>query len=131
MLIGWKRPQRVRSCLTGNIALSFLSKAYGLPGLALYLGDVGVNQNVAADLFEAHVGASYLDCCARGCLELWERWLYDVFSPDVFPEAYELGEASSAVHYQKNGVYDSVHSRDGTFVPPFLVPLPPHCHCSR
>lgn len=53
----------------------------------------GISQSIAADLFEAYVGALYLDTKARGHPEILQEWLEKVWSPDVFPGLERRGQA--------------------------------------
>jgi dsRNA-specific ribonuclease len=56
----------------------------------------GISQSIAADLFEAYIGALYLDTKARGHPEILQEWLEKVWSPDVFPGLERRGQGRDA-----------------------------------
>jgi dsRNA-specific ribonuclease len=78
--------QDVTRRLVTNSTFSYLSSAYGLLDRLEfgYSDNLTRNQKVAADLFEAYVGA--LDKCetlAPGSTELWS-WLGALYTPEVW-----------------------------------------------
>ncbi|GAA5996720.1 hypothetical protein JCM5350_005461 [Sporobolomyces pararoseus] len=74
----------VRKMLLNNVTLAHLSVAYELPSRLLYFGPspLAREQSVAADLFEAHIGALVTDPGVGR--ERTMTWLASVFDPDVF-----------------------------------------------
>jgi dsRNA-specific ribonuclease len=62
----------------------------------LQVATSGVTQNMAADLFEAYIGALHRDTTARGQSQTLRKWLEKVSSPEVFPELERRGQAKDA-----------------------------------
>jgi dsRNA-specific ribonuclease len=62
----------------------------------LQVATSGVTQNIAADLFEAYIGALHRDTTARGHPQTVRKWLEKVSSPEVFPELERRGRAKDA-----------------------------------
>lgn len=91
----------MREYLASNATLSYVAEAYRLRDSALIGRGTEKQspvtlQNAAADLMEAYIGGSYIDCLARDQVEVWDRWMFDLISPEVFPELEETGWAKNA-----------------------------------
>lgn len=123
--------QKVREAFVNNTTLSYLSAHYGLSAVAVCsiksAGHLRESQNLAADLFEAHIGGLYLDLQAQGKRDVWERWIFDVFSPDVFPDVEALGAGFNDVFLtSRTPGRNRADARPLDDISlPFLVPAPP------
>ncbi|GAA5845261.1 hypothetical protein JCM5353_006785 [Sporobolomyces roseus] len=77
----------LRERLVRNDTISYLSLAYDLPSRLEFdpLTRVNKRQSVAADLFEAHIGALIQYEDRGGKVIGLDTWLFDIFSPSVWP----------------------------------------------
>lgn len=84
--------QRAKSALIQNLTLSHLSYHLGLHDYLPYTKRETVSQPLAADLFEAYIGALYKDAQNRGEPYLVRGWLEKLWAPAVFPNLEEVAE---------------------------------------
>lgn len=124
--------QKVRGALTENITLSYLSAHYELEkgSLAPPAFPLASSQKFAADLFEARIGALYVDLSAQGRRDVWDRLVFDIFSPEVFPDIEAFGQNTNApvIHTTKQLLKSKkpLSKRAKAFVfHPFTIPGPP------
>ncbi|KAH8090349.1 ribonuclease III domain-containing protein [Filobasidium floriforme] len=90
--------ERMRQLLTSNNTLSHLCRYLRLyrhlrVGASYMISTRIITQNLAADLFEAYVGALHKDSEARGRPEIVGEWLEKVWSQDVLPGLEHWGRA--------------------------------------
>lgn len=79
-----------------NLTLSYLSAAYKLPETLLHdcVGDARRDQSIAADLFEAHVGALVRLEMTTGEKFGVDAWLERIFDPSIW---YGVGEMAKGL----------------------------------
>ncbi|GAA5851078.1 hypothetical protein JCM5353_008953 [Sporobolomyces roseus] len=81
--------REVLAVLVANNTISYLAVGYGLHRkLRMFKDgatDRGISQKVCADLFEAHIGALFVDEEDSERSERLSNWLNRLFSPEVFP----------------------------------------------
>lgn len=106
----------MRQLLTCNITLSHLCYHLKLyrhlrVGESYMISTRIITQNLAADLFEAYVGALHQDSEARGRPEVVGEWLGKVWSREVLPglehwaEAKHVGQKTGDKQHQASQVH--------------------------
>lgn len=82
-------PQEVLAVLVANNTISYVAIGYGLHHKLRMCQDGAtdrrVSQKVCADLFEAHIGALFVDEEDSERSDRLSNWLNRLFSPEVFP----------------------------------------------
>jgi hypothetical protein len=79
----------VKAALIRNITLSHVSFHLGIHGHPEDMEEPA-SQSLAADSFEAYIGALYKDAQRRGKPHLVRHWLQKLWSPAVFPNLEEV-----------------------------------------
>jgi dsRNA-specific ribonuclease len=98
--------QRARGLLTRNVTISHVAYHLGLYHHVKHFGDQKMaSQPLAADAFEAYIGALHKDGHARGNPHLARDWLVKLWSPKIFPDLEDVVKAQSIsdrlIDYQK------------------------------
>jgi dsRNA-specific ribonuclease len=90
--------QHLKHMMVSNNTLSHISRKIGIFAAVKMAtpGATSEDQTIAADSFEAYVGAVFQECRGKGDFSTLENWFASIFNVNVFPEMVRIGEARNA-----------------------------------